>query len=382
MAFDQNILSDKLIRYREQFKLSISELSEATGISADELAMFENRSKTPSGDEILIIADFYKCDYKFFISNEKLAPFEQTETLFRKYGDYFSSKDRWSVQEVLFLAECEAFLQSQLTSRGTDCFSFTKTGSYYKGHGADCAKSLRKHLGYSSKQVPLDIYHDFRSIGLHVFRRKLENSNISGLYIKHPKAGSCVLVNYDEDVYRQRFTAAPEAGHALLDLEEDCVVSFSKWEKTDLVEIRANRFASHYLMPPEFLRSIPSPKEWNKNKIVIWANKFKVSVEALGYALLDCGLITKKFLPTLKNVKVDKKDKVDPELSTNLSQKEIERKIKLLCHGLSQKYVRRCFEAYNNSLISSARMAEMLLTDEHNLSEIAFLFGQELRYGC
>ncbi len=382
MTFDQNILSDKLSRYREQFNLSVIELSNATGITVDKLIKFEDGSQIPSGDEILILADLYKCDYKFFISNEKLAPFEQTETLFRKYGDYFSTKDRWAVQEVLFLAECEHFLQTTLSQRENNNFSFNKTGTFFKAHGADCAKALRTHMGYSFKQVPLDIYQDFRSLGLHVFRRKLENSNISGLYIKHPTAGSCILVNYSEDIYRQRFTVAHETAHAILDQEEDCVVSFSKWTNGDLVEVRANKFASNYLMPPEFLQAIPDPKEWDKEKVVTWANNFKVSVEALCYALLDCGLIDKSTFSIIKQSKVKKEDKVDPELSRNMSEKEIERKLQLLKHGLSSSYVAKCFEAYHNDIISLSRMAEMFLTTEQNLYKIAELFGQELRHGC
>jgi Zn-dependent peptidase ImmA (M78 family)/transcriptional regulator with XRE-family HTH domain len=382
MAFNQSILADKLIRYREQFKLSISELADATGINANEIKDFENGKKIPSGDQILIIADFYKCDYKFFISNEKLAPFEQTETLFRKYGDQFSTKDRWAVQEILFLAECESFLQNLLTPKSINNFNFTKTGTNFKNQGADCAKLLRKHIGYSFNQVPMDIYQDFRSIGVHIFRRKLENSNISGLYIKHPTSGSCILVNYNEDIYRQRFTAAHETGHAILDKEEDFVVSFAKWEKKDLVEIRANKFASNYLMPPEFLQSIPNASEWNENKIIIWANKLKVSVEALSYSLRSCNLIDAITFNSIKKCRVKKEDKVDAELSGGFSQREIERKSRLLEHGLSTSYVTRCFEAYHNNIISLSRMAEMFLTNEHDLSEIAQLYGQELRYGC
>ena len=380
MSFDQTILAKKLEKYREQFGLSISELSEATGIDEKHLILFEDGVQTPTGDEILIIADFYKCDYKFFISNEKIAPFEQTETLFRKYGDHFSKSDRWAVQEILFLAECESFLDSQLIIRGNDAFIFKKFGDYYKGHGAECAKNLRKHMGYSDNVVPMDVYHDFRSIGIHVFRRKLENSNISGLFIKHPVAGNCILINYNEDVYRQRFTAAHEAAHALLDQEEDCVVSFTKWDRKDLVEIRANKFASNYLMPPDFLRSIPQSKKWDHEKIIMWANKFKVSVIALSYALLDCGLIDKKTQNDLKRYKVKKLDKVDPELSINLSPKEYERKSFLLEHGISTSYITKCFEAYHNNIISSSRMAEMLLTDERSLFEISNLYNQELQY--
>lgn len=110
MTFDLALFSSKLKKYRTQFNASPIQVATATGIPEDALAALENGSKQPTGDEVLILADYYKCDYQFFISNERVAPFEQTEMLFRKYGGEFSNEDRWAVQEFLFLCECEEFL--------------------------------------------------------------------------------------------------------------------------------------------------------------------------------------------------------------------------------------------------------------------------------
>jgi transcriptional regulator with XRE-family HTH domain len=108
MALDVKLLANKLRRYREQLAVSITELEQSTGIERNRLARFEAAEATPTGDEILILADFFRCDYKFFISNERTAPFEETETLYRRFGDQFSKEDRRSVQDFLFLCECEA----------------------------------------------------------------------------------------------------------------------------------------------------------------------------------------------------------------------------------------------------------------------------------
>ncbi len=115
-------------------------------------------------------------------------------------------------------------------------------------------------MGHSERQVPRDIYEEFRSVGVHVFRRKLGNSAISGLFIVHPTAGKCALVNYSEDVYRQRFSAAHEMAHAIFDIGSGPSVSYFKPQGRDMLEVRANRFASCYLMPPEFLRHLSSPR--------------------------------------------------------------------------------------------------------------------------
>lgn len=381
MPIDTNVLGEKLKRYREQFSLTFPEVAQATGVNEQRLKELETGSRFPSGDEILILAAFYKCDYKFFVSNERLAAFEETETLFRRYGEEFSKQDRWAVQEFLFLSECESFLQAELGKEPRNAFRFQKQGTSFKKHGEEAAARLRLHLGYTALSVSLDIYKDFRAVGIHVFRRKLENSNISGLYLKHPIAGNCILVNYSEDVYGQRFTAAHEAGHAILDSDDSFIVSFS-FDKRKTQEIRANTFAAHYLAPSSFLKAIPESHKWNQTKAIEWANKLKVSTEVLAYALSREKLITSNTVELIKSVRVPKRDKTDPEIPPTLSPKSQERKRQLLEAGLSNYYVNLCFQAYRDSLISASRLTEMLLLESNSaLRALAALYGEHLQYG-
>lgn len=380
MAIDRNLLAMKLAKYREQFKVSFQQLATSTGISHERLFAFERTEEVPDGDEILILADFYKCDFRFFISNERTAAFEQTEYLFRMYGDELSIQDRWSIQEVLYLAECEAFLLNELGREKQKEFTFVKEGSYFKGHGERAAIELRRWLGYNPFQVPVDVYSVFRSIGIHIFRRRLENSNISGICIKHPVAGKCVLVNFNEDVYRQRFTIAHEIGHSILDDDEDVVVSYVKWDSKNLSEIRANTFASCFLLPEEFLKQIPEPHNWNQSKALSWAEKLRVSTMALANSLRSLNLIDTETEGLIKSVRVPSHLKHDPELPSDLPLKARERKRKLIECGLSDQYVRLCLDAYTNNIISYSRMAEMLLIDEQELSDIINLFGERIQH--
>lgn len=382
MAINLQLVGEKIGRYRKQLQLSLDELSHSTGIGMDRLAQLEAGEKEPTGDEILILADFFKCDYKFFISNERLAAFEQTEELYRRYGAEFTKEDRRNIQEFLFLCECEEFLINEMDQgQSRRPLRFEKKGEYFKGHGLEAAAKLRQHLKYGANEVGMNVYDDLRQIGVHVFRRKLGNSGISGLYIRHPKAGKCVLVNYSEDIYRQRFTAAHEGGHTILDDEEDVVVSFTTWKKGDLIEIRANTFASRYLMPPEFLRALPAPKQWDESKAVEWANRLKVNVEALGYALRDEQLIDAALMERLNGVRIPSEEKVDPELPSGLSQKVLGQKRQLLALGLSDYYVALCFEAYARGIVSRGRLAECLLLEDGELRMVAELYGRSLAYG-
>lgn len=370
-------LGVKLSRYRDQLTETVDEVATATGIDAGRLRLIEAGQLEPSGDEILILADHYRCDFKFFISNEHLAPFDQTDTLYRAHGRAFSKSDRMAVQEFLYLCDTEEFLMQELGHRPNK-FSIRPSGSYFKGHGQEAATAFRKAMGHDERQVPRDIYSEFRSVGVHVFRRKLGNSDISGLFIQHPTAGKCVLVNFSEDVYRQRFSAAHEMAHAIFDSQEGPSVTFRRYEGVDMREVRANQFASCYLMPPEFLRKLPAPSGWSEADAQRWANDLRVSCDALGIALKEAGLADPKTSSTIRRFRVAGESKIDPELSENLTDAQRVRKAALLERGLSGYYVGLCLDAHSRGVISLGRLSEALLCGHGELAELASLYGRRI----
>lgn len=378
MSIDRKSLSSKLAKYRGQLKESIAEVAAASGIDAKRLTAIEAGQTEPTGDEILILADHYRCDFKFFISNEQVAPFEQTETLYRAHGDDFTKEDRRAVQDFLYLCETEAFLMQELGLR-TNRFDFVPKGKFFKGHGEDAAARLRVALGHSDRSVPRDVYAEIRSVGVHIFRRKLGNSNISGLFVMHPVAGKCALVNYSEDIYRQRFSAAHEMAHAIFDSAQGASVSYKKPGHLDMLEVRANRFASCFLMPPAFLANLPDPAKWSDSDVLRWANDLRVSCDALGIALKESQLIDDATSQRFRQLRVPRDAKLDPELPESLNHTQRKRKEKLLEVGLSDFYVGLCFEGFNMGAISVGRLAEALLCSHGELSELSSIYGRTLR---
>jgi len=186
------------------------------------------------------------------------------------------------------------------------------------------------------------------------------------------------LVNYDEDIYRQRFTAAHEAAHGILDSADDVIVSFSRtYRKEDLVEVRANHFAACYLLPPSVISAIPV-SSWNREAVLEWASRFKVSTRALAIALKNANLIDAHTAAELSKASVPTAHKVDPELA-NLSEAATTRKRELFQRGLSSSYVALCFEAFDRGLISGGRTAEMLLVGQLELADLASLYRINLQ---
>lgn len=377
MTIDLQTLGSKLAKYRAQLKESTIETATSTGIDAARLIAIEAGHAEPTGDEVLILADHYRCDFKFFISNEKVAPFEQTETLYRAHGGDFTKEDRRAVQDFLYLCETEDFLMREL-GRAPKDFSFVPTGDFFKGHGEAAAAQLRAALGHEDRAVPRDVYAEFRSVGVHVFRRKLGNSNISGLFIMHPVAGKCALVNHSEDIYRQRFSAAHEMAHAIFDSAQGASVTFEGPSGADRLELRANRFASCFLMPPAFLAKLPSPSQWRDADALRWANELRVSCIALAIALKEARLIDEAVYDRINRLRVPREAKVDPELPESLNATQRQRKAHLQELGLSDFYVSLCFDAFSSGVISIGRLAEALLCSHGELAGLATLYGRTL----
>ena len=366
---------------RELQSLLLENVSQATGISVDRIRSLETGKSKPTGDEVLILASFYRHDFRDFLDDQRPAPFEQADILFRRHGDSFTTADRRSIREFLYLCEIESYLESALGIQ-KDEFSFRPSGAYYKGHGEQAAAVLRNQLGYTANEVPRDVFEDFRRIGVHVFRRRLANSHISGLYIEHPTAGHCVLINFDEDIYRQRFSVGHEAGHAIFDSSEAVVVTYRRgsprYKENDLKEIRANRFASCYLMPPDLVQRL---KIETSEQALYWAQELRVSTAALAIALREAGTVDESIARIIRSVKVPKIEKIDPEAPESLTDMQRERRLALLKRGLSDYYVGLAFEAHHEGIISAGRLGEALLADHAETREISVLFSRSIKHG-
>ncbi|AWO01850.1 DNA-binding protein [Chitinophaga alhagiae] len=380
MAFDTKILGEKLRRYREQLQLSLEEVAEKTGIIELRLQSLEGGLIEPTGDEILIFSDFYKQDYVYFISNQQKAASEQIDILYRQYGRDFSKEDRWAIQEFMFLCECEE-LAFKATEFNKIEFEFIPSGDFYKTHGQLAAAKLRGNLGFQPIVAIPNPYQALRKLGIHIFRRKLSNSNISGLFIAHPVAGKCILINYSEDIYRQNFTLMHEIAHAIFDYKENINVSYEHYKSTqklDLREVRANEFASSFLIPKEIF-SHAKDLQWTDENFKLLAKRLQVNAEPLSIAMMNAGAITSMQQKYFKALKLSASDKIDSELK-DLTPKMYDAKSELLQRGINDFYVRKCYEAYNVGAISSGRLADMLLSNENELVNVLNLFNLRLSY--
>ncbi len=178
-------------------------------------------------------------------------------------------------------------------------------------------------------------------------------------------------------MYRQNFTLAHEVAHSIFDTDTQYNVSF-KSDGNDFKEIRANRFAASFLMPENSLRRL-NVNSWSNPILLKLAEQFRVSIIALLIRLKTLKLMRQSDYESFSNLKLPHTLKEDPELK-GLTFKNVKAKSEILKRGLSSSYVRECHNAYLNSFISQSRLAEMLLIEEEELSELLGLFNLKLIY--
>ncbi len=378
MAYDFLKISQKLLRSRNNMGLSKTEVARLAGIDVARIEALESGNVEPSGDEILILADVYKEDFRYFISNQNLSSAETVDELYRLNGG-ITNIDKRAIQSFIFHSANE---QSLLDSLGETSETFVipriSNEKIWKNDGAKVAQALRQFLGYRNQDAYQNLYYEFRRIGIHIFRVKLEESNLSGLFIRHPLAGKCVLVNYDENLYRQNFTLCHEVAHALMD--GGCY-NVSYQSQKDFREFRANAFASEFLMPRAVVKQI-DPCSLTPESIVKYATKFRVNVPAFLIALETADVITpeKREEYGRMGLKVSQDEQIDYELE-DLTEHLRDSYEMMFERGLTPYYVRLCYNAYEKKLITVDRMAEMLDISLYELPLLLDSFKMKLNNG-
>ena len=147
------------------------------------------------------------------------------------------------------------------TSQSTNDGSLQITVTFATGTNLDIAQvQVQNRISTAEPRLPAEV----RTLGVTVNKASADFLLIITMYSPDHSMNEYAISNYsivniNEDVYRQRFSAAHEVAHAIFDSDQSASVSFSSAGKDDLLERRANRFASCYLMPPAFFAKQPVP---------------------------------------------------------------------------------------------------------------------------
>ncbi|MDF5735382.1 MAG: XRE family transcriptional regulator [Nostoc sp.] len=366
MTFDYALLGKKLREVREDLKIDVLEAAARLRISVDDYVKIESGQKKATGDQVVLLASLYQEDFRYFVTGDYPSARSQITEMFRLNAS-LSKNDRIAIQTFVRLCEYENLLEKEILNKKYNILhNYGKhqfRHNYFKRQGEEAASFERERLLLGISPIR-DIFELTRNQGIHVFKRQLEDRNISGLYINHPTAGHCILINYLEDIYRQNFSAAHEYCHALFDSELGQEVSYLDKE-TNKFEWRANSFARNFLLPKKIIEEDYHPvitdDDWI-NVIRQIATRFYVSSQVVVIQLKEMDWIDEDLKNQLMNERrlvIKSIEKFDPELPPDLSTGQKERLTQVIRNGLSWYFIELCIEAYRRKEITYHKVLEM-----------------------
>jgi Zn-dependent peptidase ImmA (M78 family) len=356
MTFDYRILGKKLKDARENLLITPQESASKLQIALQEYLEIEAGSNRITGDQIVLLSSIYRRDFRYFVTGDYPSAESQVQEMFRRNSS-LSQSDRMAIQEFIRLCEYEDFLQREIFQHqymkipNYGLYQFSH--SHFKRQGEEVASFERERLLLGTKTID-NIFDLIRTQNIHIFKRQLEDKNISGLYINHPVAGHCILINYIDDLYRQNFSAAHEYCHALFDSSQGQEVTYLKSsnDKSGL-EWRANSFAGKFLVPKKEIELNYLPVDtydaWI-NLIRKIAKHFQVSCQVVIIRLSELKWIDtslKEKLAQERRLVIKYDEKFDPEIKSYISSGLRDKLMQIIRQGLSLHFISLSTEAYN-----------------------------------
>ncbi|MFI5366001.1 MAG: helix-turn-helix domain-containing protein [Candidatus Binatia bacterium] len=371
MALPPQEIGRRIRETREQVGLSVADLASALGVDPIAVERLEEGTLDPvPGDYVLIAARLLHTDFRYFISEELDDVERTTRRVFRNLTNPRPA-DLLAIRRFVSLCICENDLEQLLSMKRSSLpptYPDTLSGRLlHKEQGRVAARQERERLRLGLDPIT-NVFKLLRDTGVHLFRHRLEDTDLSGVTVLHPRAGVCVLINYEDDLYRQFFSVAHEYGHVLFDRDQisrDGHVISYRYSTSALIEIRCNNFAAEFLLPTAAFDRYPRPTDVESVKEMVGrvALDYRINTETVAIRLKEMGWITDRTLRSFQQVRpvvVRRGEKVDPEIPADLTPSQVERRVLAVQRGLSAAYLDLLRRALSQDCITLGRFAEML----------------------
>jgi Zn-dependent peptidase ImmA (M78 family)/DNA-binding XRE family transcriptional regulator len=294
----QEELGERLANARQQSGLTQEQVATAIGIPRTAVTQVENGNRQVSSLELVRFGTLFGVDIRDLLEGRD--PNAELLTLFRKRGEVNDGDTERVVKEALpicrVVADLEDLLEaadSGLAGEKVTPYPLKALPGDARSQGERLAQLERERLRLGSGPIPdlalLALQH-----GL-IVAEHIMPDGVSGIFLHVKNGRSFILLHASESHGRKRFSLAHEYCHALVDSHELVIVSRTNAGATR--EIRANAFASAFLLPKEGILQFVSeqsltPDEINFTHAAKLAVRFGLSYEAGVVALDQSGLIS------------------------------------------------------------------------------------------
>ena len=249
---DAKQLGSRLRKIRELSGFSQEAVAHELQLPRTALTNIENGNRKVSILELTKLAGIYKCSPSFFLEESEGSRDEDIMTvLYRALPEKVDDPENVSsVRRVVDLYRDGAALRRMLgqgiCTEIPDYAAEMKLSGMAIQQGERVAHEERRRLRLGESPIH-DIAELLNEQGVWAAVADLPDS-MSGLFIHNRSTGFAVLVNAEHSPQRQRFSFAHEYAHVLFDREQSVRMTLQK-NSSEFAEMRANAFASAFLMP-------------------------------------------------------------------------------------------------------------------------------------
>jgi Zn-dependent peptidase ImmA (M78 family)/transcriptional regulator with XRE-family HTH domain len=248
---DTKQLGLRLRSARERRSLSQQMVAQALHLQRTAITNIEAGTRAVSTLELARLAGLYGCKPEMLLEPVAETPASGEAQVVRLRALYQGQLDDDAMQTIDHViglcregAELRNMLEPEFGDGLPNYATRLKSGSEAIRQGYDVAREERRRLGLGSVPVG-NIAGLISSQAIWVAASQMPD-NLSGFFLNDRATGLVILINSRHYPVRRTFSYAHEYGHALFDREESARVSQGG---NDLVEMRANAFASAFLMP-------------------------------------------------------------------------------------------------------------------------------------
>jgi Zn-dependent peptidase ImmA (M78 family)/DNA-binding XRE family transcriptional regulator len=287
----QQQLGERIARARERLGLSQAELAERVDLSQSAISRIESAGRGVDSLELAAIADSLDVSVLDLLETEPLA---EELRLAARLDDVTEPAvvDR-AVNRVLDVVRLDRLLDD-LGEPEVDAPERPEMqaprGSAIE-QGKRLAERVRQLWQLGDDPLPPNLFSLVEDrTGLGVALEPLQET-IAGLCARLDDI-VLVLVDSSATYGRQRFTLAHELCHCLVGDGDRLIVDERLLGRRSNVEMRANAFAAHFLMPAKAVRRYLRGREVNEEVVVELQYTFGVSLDALLWHLISLDLIS------------------------------------------------------------------------------------------
>jgi Zn-dependent peptidase ImmA (M78 family)/DNA-binding XRE family transcriptional regulator len=250
-------IGKKIRELREKFCYSQDDLATYLKTSRATVAQMELGNRVVDSVTLNKIADFLGCDPLVFFQEEQTLS-DPAAILFRANSGLnmhmelkeYVAKCRKLGRESINLREILK-IETDFLTRPSYTLKTPASKWEAKEQGQRVAEQERRRLELGNQPV-IDIIKLIESQGILVGQEEMPD-DISGFTITDKEAGLFIFVNTDHSGVRKRFSLVHEYCHAIVDAERPVSISYTS-KHSELLEVRANAFAAHFLVPTDICR--------------------------------------------------------------------------------------------------------------------------------